>query len=272
MAELPEIIILARQMSLELVPSSLKEVGFDLEKPLNVSSRDFRNRLLGRRVEAVRPLGKWLVLEFTPPGPNLMIHPGMGMDLLALGTETGKEPQFRFVFERDRGFSIRFWWFGYLRLARPGTEAVVGGGLGPVPLSPGFTPLALSRAIDKKRGTGLKSFLLNQKNLAGIGNFYVHDICFRIGAHPKTKLSALSPDQRLGLHGAVEETLSSAVERGMNYFEYDFKGHKGDWDQEAFLVGYKEGRPCPGCGRAIEKIKIGSTASYVCPECQPEIK
>ena len=270
MAELPEIIILARQMSRDLAGSALGEMVLGLEKPLNAPAGEFRESLLGRALESVRPLGKWLVLELAEPGPNLMIHPGMGMDLLSLEVEPEKEPQFLFRFDRDQGFSIRFWWFGYLRLARPGTEPKVGGGLGPVPLSPDFTPQALDRAVEQKKRTGLKSFLLNQKNLAGIGNFYVHDICFRIGAHPATRLDDLSPDQRKGLHRAVEETLSSAVERGINYFEYDFRGRRGDWDQESFLVGYREGKPCPGCGRSVEKAKIGSTASYFCPVCQPE--
>jgi formamidopyrimidine-DNA glycosylase len=272
MAELPEIIILARQMNRELVPSILEGIEFELAKPLNVPPADFKKELLGRRVEGVRPLGKWLVLEFAKPGPNLMIHPGMGMDLLSLGVENDKEPHFWFRFDQGRGFCVRFWWFGYLRLARAGTEPLVGGGLGPVPLSPEFTPQALDRVVEKRKGTGLKAFLLDQKNLAGIGNFYVHDICFRLGAHPRTRLAALSPDQRRGLHRAVEETLSSSVERGMNYFEYDFFGRKGDWGRSAFLVGYQEGRPCPGCGRPIEKMKIGATASYICPVCQPELK
>jgi len=270
MAELPEITILARQLQEELAGSVLEAVEFDLEKPLNVSPGDFRKELLKRRLEAVRPLGKWLVLELSPPGPNLMVHPGMGMDLLAVQAETDKEPHFRFRFGPEMGFSIRFWWFGYLRLAKPGTESAIGGGLGPVPLSPDFTTEILGAAIDRRKATGLKAFLLNQKNLAGIGNFYVHDICFRIKAHPRTKLAALSRTQRDNLHGAVEKTLSSAVERGMNYFELDLWGRKGDWDQESFLVGYKEGKPCPECGRPIEKLKIGATSSYICTRCQPE--
>ena len=140
MAELPEIIILARQMGRDLSGSILKEVELGLNKPLNVSPGEFRENLLERLLVEVRPLGKWLVLEFSPPGPSLMIHPGMGMDLLSLGVKAAKPPQFLFRFDQGRGFSIRFWWFGYLRLARPGREAEVGGGLGPAPLGPGVYP------------------------------------------------------------------------------------------------------------------------------------
>lgn len=270
MAELPEIIILARQMDRDLGGAVLEEVQLGQEKPLNAEPDEFRRSLAGRRLEGVRPLGKWLVLEFARPGPNLMIHPGMGMDLLALSAETPKEPHFVFRFAQDRGFSIRFWWFGYLRVAPPGQESLIGGFLGPVPLSPEFSPEALARIVEGKKATGLKSFLLNQKNLAGIGNFYVHDICFRIRAHPAARLADLSEEQRAGLHQAVEETLSAAVERGINYFEFDYWGRKGDWDRDSFLVGYQEGKPCPVCGRPIEKRKIGATASYICTACQPE--
>ncbi len=269
MAELPEITLLARQMSEHLGGFKLISFSLGQKKSLNRPAQDYEN-LSGRRLLKARGHGKWLILEFEPPGPNLLIHPGMGMDLLASSVKPPLKPQFVFEFEAGRGFWLRFWWFGHLRLADSGRELEAAGGLGPAPLSPQFTPQALERLMESKPRTSLKSFLTDQKNIAGIGNVYVQDICFRLKAHPLTKLGALSRKQRRGLFDAVEETLTAALERGINYFEFDFWGSKGEWGREAFLVGYKTGQPCPACGQAILKIKAHTSASYICPCCQPE--
>jgi len=272
MAELPEIIILSRQMDEHLTGLRLESLLLGQPKCLNAQPEEFESALLDRRLDGLGWHGKWLILRFAPPGPNLLIHPGMGMDLLAIGvepeTKPAKEPQFLFTFEGQRGFSLRFWWFGYLRLAGPGRELAVAGQAGPSPLTPGFTPEILSRLMDDRPRMSLKSFLTNQKIVAGIGNVYVQDICFAIRAHPLARLKELSQKQRAGLHAAIEETLNSALERGINGFEMDFWGRSGQWGVEHFQVGYKAGQPCPACGTSIEKIKAGSSASYICPSCQ----
>jgi len=269
-AELPEIIIIARQMDQRLAGLGLESVSLDQPKSLDRPAEEFAAALVRRRLLRVRPQGKWLVLEFGPPGPNLLINPGMGMDILDLAVEPPKTPQFLFRFQDGRGFSLRFWWFGYLRLARPGEERRKAGDLGPAPLSQEFTPEYLARLLERKERTALKSLLLDQKLLAGIGNVYAQDICFEVRAHPRTRIRDLSQEQRAGLFEAIERTLAAAVERGINYFESDFLGRRGEWGRESFLVGYRTGLPCPACGTAVQKIRTGATASYICPRCQPE--
>lgn len=271
-AELPEILIISRQMDAELAGLELEEMSLGQPKSLDRPTAAFEAVLAGRRLKKVRGQGKWIILEFGPPGENLLINPGMGMDLLSLSVEPAFKPQFLFRFSRGRGFSLRFWWFGYLRLASPGQEAIVAGQIGPAPLSPGLTPGYLDLLIKSRPRTGLKSFLLNQKNISGVGNFYVHDICFRLKAHPLTRLKDLSARQRGGLLAAIEETLGQALARGINHYEYDFYGRKGEWGPEALLVGYKAGQPCPDCGAVIEKISTGSSAGYICPACQLEMR
>jgi len=270
MAELPEILIISRQMDAELSGFELEEMSLGQPKSLDRPAAEFEAALAGRRLKKVRGHGKWIILEFTPPGENLLINPGMGMDLLSLSVEPEGKTQFLFRFTGGRGFSLRFWWLGHLRLAAPGREPIAAGKIGPAPLSPGLTPGYLDLLIKSRPRTGLKSFLLNQKNISGIGNFYAHDICFRLKAHPLTRLKDLSAQQQGGLLAAIEETLGQALGRGINYYEYDFHGRKGEWGPEALLVGYKAGQPCPACGTLIEKIRTGSNAGYICPACQPK--
>lgn len=269
MAELPEIIILARQMDDHLVGRVLTDFSLGQPKCLNAPAEEYETGLIGRELGRVRPLGKWLVLEFDGDGPRLLINPGMGMDLVRLGRPLEKDPQFKFLFS-DTGFTVRFWWFGYVRLAQPGQERAVAGNLGPAPLSDEFTPECLAELIAARPNRGLKAMLMDQKTLAGIGNVYAQDICFRIRAHPKTKLGRLSREQRQGLHAAIEDTLRAAIDLGISDFELDYNGRRGTWGKEALLVGYRTGLPCPECGTAVEKIKTGSTHHYICPRCQPE--
>lgn len=269
MAELPEITILARQMTDHLAGLRLSRLELGRPEPLDQSPAELHRALVGRRLERAAPLGKWLLLFFEPPGPNLLIHPGMGMDLLALEIEPEKPLQHRFLFGPELGFGVRFWWMGRIGLARPGEEREAAGGLGPAPLGGGLTPTLLAELMERRKRSGIKAFLLNQKLVAGIGNFYVQDILFRTKAHPLTRIGELSSVQRETLPGAIEATLGQALDRGINHYEYDFWGQKGDWTWEAFLVGYKEGLPCPACGRAIQKIRACSSASYICPACQP---
>ena len=66
-----------------------------------------------------------------------------------------------------------------------------------------------------------------------------------------------------------EETLQESIEHGGSAWEMDLYGKKGAWDDGFFLVAYREGEPCPVCATTVQKIKTGSTSSYICPVCQP---
>jgi len=132
-----------------------------------------------------------------------------------------------------------------------------------------FTPDYFRKLLASKK-TGVKSFLLDQKNVAGIGNVYIQDILFRAKLHPNRKISTLSEKEITLLHKTIREVLNNSIKLGGAAFELDFYGRKGGCTPNNFLVGYKSGKPCPQCGTTIEKIRTGSTASYICPSCQQE--
>ncbi|UCE10766.1 MAG: Fpg/Nei family DNA glycosylase, partial [Candidatus Thorarchaeota archaeon] len=114
----------------------------------------------------------------------------------------------------------------------------------------------------------IKSFLLDQKNLAGIGNVYIQDILFEARLHPDRKIPTLSEKELEGLYHAIGDVLNRSIRLGGLAYEKDFYGLNGRFGADEFLVGYKTGSPCPECGAEIVKIKTGSTSSYICPECQ----
>jgi formamidopyrimidine-DNA glycosylase len=84
---------------------------------------------------------------------------------------------------------------------------------------------------------------------------------------PDRKASELSDVDVDALYKAIHDNLKAAIALGGTP-ERDLYGRPGRLGQDKFLVGYKEGQPCPECGAIIEKIKTGSTSSYVCPRCQ----
>jgi len=118
-----------------------------------------------------------------------------------------------------------------------------------------------------RRGA-IKQFLLNQKNLAGIGNAYIHDILFLAKLHPFRAIPTLSGREIKALHKAIVDIFSKSIKLGGAFWEYNIYGRKGRYDAECLLIGYREGKPCPVCGTSVEKIRTGSTPGFVCPKCQ----
>lgn len=115
----------------------------------------------------------------------------------------------------------------------------------------------------------VKQFLLNQENIAGIGNAYIHDILFLARLHPLRTLNTLSEAEIDQLAEAIQAGLRPSLEKNGAFYEVDLHGWNGSFTLDDILIGYKEGKPCPVCGAPITKIKTGSTTSFICPACQP---
>jgi formamidopyrimidine-DNA glycosylase len=266
MPELPEITLLAHQMDAELVGRTVAGVEVLQPKCLNVSPDAFMDALTGARLLAVTNRGKWLFVE-TDRG-WLLLNLGMGGELL-LTSRAALPEKHRLIFDFTDGgcLSINFWWFGYAHSVRPGELADHGmtAGLGPNALDLSADDLA---ALLRGRKGRVKALLLDQDVMAGIGNSYVHDILFRAHLHPLRNAAGLTPDEVNALADAIQETLRKSIAKGGAFYEMDLYGQKGGFNMDDILIGYKEGQPCPACAAPIEKIKTGSTSSFICPRCQ----
>jgi formamidopyrimidine-DNA glycosylase len=111
--------------------------------------------------------------------------------------------------------------------------------------------------------------LLNQSRIAGIGNAYIHDILFLARLHPLRQVNTLTAAEVDALAEAIHAGLQPSIDKGGAFYEVGLDGKKGGFTADDILIGYKEGKPCPVCGTQIEKIKTGSTSSFICPHCQP---
>ena len=268
MPELPEIVLFARQMKRELVGKTIRAIEVLQPKSLNVPEGEFVAGLTGAQIADVIPRGKWLFVETTQGW--LLLSLGMGGEILYLPYRDALPPKRRLVFDFSDGtcLSVNFWWFGYAHFVCPGQLEAhkMTVKLGPNALDLSTEDL---RAMLHKRRGQIKSFLLDQSQLAGIGNFYVHDILFLARLHPRRAMDALSDAEIEALAQAIHDRLQLSIDKGGAGYEMNLYGQKGGFTMDDIHIGYREGEPCPACGTTIEKIKTGSTSSFICPRCQP---
>ncbi len=268
--ELPETIIISRQMEKELMGNRISGVEVSNPKCLNMPYEEFQREIIGKQISSVKPRGKWFFISLSTH--TLFFNPGMGAYILYFTSDDDlpEKYQIKIECENGTGFTIRVWWFCYLHLVLNEnlTDHKMTASLGFSPLDESFTLNYFTQLLEKRRG-GIKSFLLNQKNVAGIGNFYIHDILFDAKVHPLRKIPSLTFEEIKLLYHSMQSLLSKSVELGGFRYEKDFYGKNGGFDvEEHFRVGYNSGC-CPVCHTEVQKIKTGSTSSYVCPQCQP---
>lgn len=267
MPELPEITNLARQIKTHLPGKTIAGVEILQPKCLNMPAEAFAAVITGAQIIDACNRGKWILVDTTAGW--LLLNLGMGGEIL-LTTRQNLPEKRRLMIDFLDGdcLCINFWWFGYVHYAAPGkleSHEMVGK-LGPNALD--LSAEDLARLLSGRRGT-IKSFLLDQSRIAGIGNSYIHDILFTAGIHPLRKIESLREDEITALAQSIHAGLLASLELGGAFYEMDLFGKKGGFLFEQLQVGYREGQPCPRCGTPVEKIKTGSTSGFICPSCQP---
>jgi len=266
MPELPEITCRAREMNEALGGRTIESIEVLQPKCLNLSVDDFVRRLAGAKIRGVTNHGKWLLVDTTQG--HLLLNFGMGGEVLLVPKDDLPDKwRVRFELDRDESLAINFWWFGHTHYTAPGE---LEGHSMTTKLGPNALDVTLPefrKMLAGRRGR-VKSFLLDQSRLAGIGNAYIHDILFRSKLHPLRVIPTLSEEDVARLHKAICTELQRSIDKGGAFYEVDLHGNGGGFSEEDLLIGYREGKPCPECGAKIEKIKSGNTASFVCPSCQ----
>ncbi|UCD96756.1 MAG: Fpg/Nei family DNA glycosylase [Candidatus Bathyarchaeota archaeon] len=277
--ELPELTVLSQQMTKELVGRRVVEVEVANPKCLNMPLNEFRNGLVGRAVESVKNRGKWLLINLGAGTSSssvfdlLLFNPGMGADVIRFGPDEGLQEKhhIKIGFDDRSGFTVRVWWFCYLHLVSSSKlkEHRFVGHLGKSPLDEEFT-LPYFRALLEKRKGRIKNFLVDQKNVAGIGNVYIQDILFNSKLHPTRRISTMNAKEIEALYHSMRSVLQESIAMGGLAYERNFFGDKGGFGADQFKIAYKLGRSCPICQTPIEKIKTGATSSFICPKCQKQ--
>jgi formamidopyrimidine-DNA glycosylase len=270
MPELPDIVVLARSMDEALRGRTIAEVTVNQPKCLNLLPEQFLEQIRGRRLGRIQQRGKWVLADLDD-GATLALNLGMGGRVRLHSPDETPDPKHQrviFRFADGDQLWIRHWWFGQVHLIPTGVldDHSQISGLGAEPLADDFTAERLGEMLHGRRGR-IKSYLLDQRFIAGIGNVYVQDILWYARLHPERKANTLDAADIARLHGAIRRVLEVGVRAGGGPGEEDVYGSKGRY-MDYLQVGYKTGQPCPECGTIIEEIRVGQTTSYICPQCQ----
>lgn len=279
MPELPEVETIRRQLEPEIAGRRIAQARvLDERWTRPVAPRAVERGLVGRRIEAVERRGKYLVLRLER-GDALVMHLRMTGNLMlggagSCGTADGRH--LRALIRLDDGRELRF-----TDVRRFGTGAVIAEReleryfatrAGIEPLSAELTAEAIERLAAGRRAP-LKSFLLVQKGIAGIGNIYADEALHRAGLHPLSPAGSLRSQHcealRAGIVAALEAGLANG---GASVDDYrDARGERGTM-QDEFLVHRREGKPCPRCGETIRRIVVTGRSTYFCPGCQRRLR
>lgn len=266
MPELPEVTCRAREMDSALKGKTFVDMVIIQPKSLNETPEEFRAHLIGATITNVTNIGKWIVVE-TDQG-YLLINLGMGGEIL-LREKNDLPEKYRLIisFKDLTSLVINFWWFGYAHYAPLDSlqSHPMIAKIGPNALEVNFGML---KRIIGNRKTAIKTILLDQSQIAGIGNAYIHDILFLAHLHPLRPANSLKDNEINALIKAIHQGLEPSLAKNGAFYEITLFGEKGGFQMEDILIGYREGQPCPKCGSLIEKIKTGSTSSFICPKCQ----
>jgi formamidopyrimidine-DNA glycosylase len=275
MPELPDIVVLARSLDEALRGETISDVLVNQPKCLNVSADALHDAIAGRSIDRAWQRGKWALLDLDRDW-RLAINLGMGGEVCVHGAAEEPDPKREravLSFASGRQLWTHFWWFGSVHLApladlssHPQLSA-----LGPEPLADEFTADRLAEILRGRRGA-IKSYLLDQKSVAGIGNVYIQDTLWEARLHPMRPAASLSRAEVEALHAAIRHVLGEGIRWGGGYGEKDAWGNSGHYG-EHLQIGYRAGEPCPACGTKVESLRVGATTSFICPNCQkPDLR
>jgi len=276
MPELPEVETLRRDLSERVLGRTFVEVWVSPEAARLVqgqSPEEFRQALVGRRIEDIGRRGKYLDFNLSD-GQHLVVHRRMSGNFLHRRNGAAPDPYLRALFRLDDGSELRYCdmrKFGSMWLVAD--PATVLAGLGPEPLEPDFTPAELERRVGH-RAASIKAVLLDQRTIAGLGNLYSDEALFAARIHPQRPARSLSSEEIRRLHGGIVAALEQGLRNRGSSLGTTLRDHVNldgmpGRNQDRVKVFQRSGEPCYTCGTPIERIRVGGRSTHFCPRCQP---
>ena len=280
MPELPEVETIARSLRPLLVGRQILSAEVRWPRTIAAPSvRAFKRQIQGQVIADVSRRAKFLHIRLSTyhllihlrMSGDLQMRPGQGRPekhdrlMLVLSDQPADgssnhsglagRPAALLVFNDTRKFG-RAWLTEEL--------AAVTSGLGPEPLSRGFTPHVLFDRLQGRRRR-LKPLLLDQTFLAGLGNIYTDEALHLARLHPLKLSQAVTRLQAYRLHEAIRSVLREGIRRNGASIDWVYRG--GEF-QNHFRVYDRAGKPCPACGTTIKRLVVGQRGTHICPRCQ----
>ncbi len=274
MPELPEVETIRRILEPQLMGRTIETVDL-LQLQIiawPATGELFVQQMTGQTVAALQRRGKFLIFHFTQ-GDRMVLHLRMTGQLLVTPPDFPQEKHTHLVAQLSGGAELRYIdvrRFGRFWYLHPEESDAIAGmdKLGVEPLSEECTGAYL-RQKGTRRKQPLKSFLLDQTIVAGIGNIYADEILFAARLHPEEPCNHLSARAWNRLAASIHEIIQWGIEAdAMTPEEYLAGKGKNYSDIDGLRAYGKEGKPCSRCGHIMKRTVIGGRSSCYCPRCQ----
>nr|WP_072053245.1 DNA-formamidopyrimidine glycosylase [Bacillus atrophaeus] len=273
--ELPEVETVRRTLTGLVRGKTIKSVEIRwpniIKRP--AEPEEFARNLIGETIQSIGRRGKFLLfhLDHFVMVSHLRMEGKYGLHQ----AEDPDDKHVHVVFTMTDGTQLRYRdvrKFGTMHLFHPGEEMreLPLSQLGPEPDDKEFTDAYLKERL-MKTNRAVKTALLDQKAVVGLGNIYVDEALFRAGIHPETKANQLSAKKIKKLHEEIKNTLQEAIDAGGSTVRsyINSQGEIGMFQLRHFVYGKKD-KPCKTCGTMISKIVVGGRGTHFCAKCQKQ--
>jgi formamidopyrimidine-DNA glycosylase len=273
MPELPEVETIVRGLQSRVAGDRIQLVWIGSRKqPLKSSAKKIVATLTDRQIGRVHRMGKHIVFDLLPAGESAeipaaqwIVHLGMTGRMLVCEPEAEAVKHTHLLVSLASGRELRFIdarMFGKLAVISPADFDP--GGVEPLDVD-----LATFVSLFRGRKTPIKSALLNQKLLRGVGNIYADEALARVGIRPQRRAASISKPDLARLLAAIQAVLREAIELGGSSVS-DYVGADGEegFFQLQHRVYGREGEPCLICKTPIRRLVIAGRSSHYCPKCQ----
>ncbi|WP_419513422.1 bifunctional DNA-formamidopyrimidine glycosylase/DNA-(apurinic or apyrimidinic site) lyase [Lactobacillus kimbladii] len=272
MPEMPEVETVRRTLLPLIKGKTIKEVTVWYPKIITGDAKEFAKQLTGKKIENIERYAKYLLIRLSD---NLTIVSHLRMEgkyrLVKINTKKDKHDHVQIIFSDNSALrynDVRK--FGRMQLIKTGTEKEKTGisKLGAEPNSAAFTVSYLQNGLARKK-KNIKSTLLDQSVVAGLGNIYVDEVLWETKIHPLSQANSIPAKKVAQLHDNINSLIELAIaERGTTVHTYlDANGKTGGFQKMLQVYGHK-GEPCVRCGRPLEKIKVNGRGTTFCSKCQ----
>ena len=297
MPELPEVETVARDLQRWVAGATIREATVHWDRTIRHPQppERFVVEVAGATVRRVTRRAKTVLLHFED-GRVMTVALRMTGALIVTPPGTLPDPYARVVFQLEDGRQMRYrdvrkfgriglWPGGGLRsigagrgarskrVAEGGNKYRIGevfSGHGPEPLQRSFTAKRFAERLSR-RSAKLKTLLLDQSFIAGVGNIYADEALWRARLHPLRAANTLDADEVRRLHRSVRQVLRQGIaNRGSSFSDYVGADGEPGQNAERLAVYRRTEQPCFRCGHRIERIVVGQRSTHFCPHCQPE--
>lgn len=269
MPELPEVETVVRNLRPSVLNQKILSTSVLCPKMVNFDP----TILAGQKITGVMRRGKYIILQLAQG--YLIVHLRMTGKLFVVNDPSLNQPQYQkhlhvqfklsngwLLFQDQRKFG-QVWFTKDLNWL----EAK----LGPEPLTEKFTWQLLAQICQSSRA--LKPLLLDQSQIAGLGNIYVDEVLWYAGLHPQTPADLATVEQVKKMHAGIQQILTKAIDnQGTTFLSYSFGGEQQGQFLNQLKVFSRAGQGCARCGNIIAKIRVAQRGTYICVFCQKFLK